>query len=194
MYECMLNSPPYHWCLILCCGYGTADLVWFTTRQIREKCLEHNLEIWNLTTSASASASKFVCRLRRSHKGILHGELRWPQVMYWRSYGAPRSLSMWWSHFTMAWKHESSIKAPSHSHLQCVQQGCILAPTLFSITFATLIEDTFHDTDDAGIYLKFIHSFILLKSDDKAHRQTNIKHTHTHIHTHKTQKKYRKTK
>ena len=36
-----------------------------------------------------------------------------------------------------------------------VKQGCVLAPTLFSIMFAMLIRDAFHDTDDAGIYLNY---------------------------------------
>jgi len=36
-----------------------------------------------------------------------------------------------------------------------VEPGCVLAPTLFSIMFAMLIRDTFHDTDDAGIFLKY---------------------------------------
>ena len=34
-----------------------------------------------------------------------------------------------------------------------VKQGCVLAPTLFSIMFAMLIHDTFRDSGDAGIYL-----------------------------------------
>ena len=36
-----------------------------------------------------------------------------------------------------------------------VKQGCVLAPTLFSIMFSMLIRDAFHETDDAGIYLKY---------------------------------------
>jgi len=36
-----------------------------------------------------------------------------------------------------------------------IKQGCVLAPTLFSIMFAMLIRDAFHETDDAGIYLKY---------------------------------------
>ena len=36
-----------------------------------------------------------------------------------------------------------------------VKQGCVLAPTLFSIMFAMMIRDAFHETDDAGIYLKY---------------------------------------
>ena len=36
-----------------------------------------------------------------------------------------------------------------------VKQGCVLTPTLFSIMFAMLIRDAFHDTDDAGIYLNY---------------------------------------
>ena len=36
-----------------------------------------------------------------------------------------------------------------------VKQGCVLAPTLFSIMFAMLTRDAFHETDDAGIYLKY---------------------------------------
>ena len=36
-----------------------------------------------------------------------------------------------------------------------VKQGYVLAPTLFSIMFAMLIRDAFHDTKDTGIYLKY---------------------------------------
>jgi len=36
-----------------------------------------------------------------------------------------------------------------------VKQGCVLAPTIFNIMFAMLIRDAFHDTNDAGIYLKY---------------------------------------
>ena len=41
------------------------------------------------------------------------------------------------------------------SNANGVKQGCVLAPTLFSIMFAMLIRDAFHETDDAGIYLKY---------------------------------------
>jgi exonuclease III len=36
-----------------------------------------------------------------------------------------------------------------------VKQGCVLAPTLFSIMFAMLIRDAFKDVDKAGIFLQY---------------------------------------
>jgi len=35
-----------------------------------------------------------------------------------------------------------------------VKQGCVLAPTLFSIMFAAMLKDAFRDNSLAGVYLR----------------------------------------
>ena len=50
-----------------------------------------------------------------------------------------------------------------------VKQGCVLAPTLFSMVFAAMLHDASHDSDD-GIQLKYrtgVFNFRRLKAKTK---------------------------
>ena len=123
-------------------GRGTADMV-FTARQIQEKCREQNQDLYVVFVDLTKAfdtvnrdglwhvlkklgcPEKFVSVVKSLHDGM---EAR---VLDQGSFSATFNVS------------------------NGVKQGCVLAPTLFSIMFAMLIRDAFHDTDDAGIYLKY---------------------------------------
>jgi len=123
-------------------GHGTADMV-FTARQIQEKCREQDQDLYVVFVDLTKAfdtvnrdglwhilkklgcPEKFVIVVKSLHDGMV------ARVLDQGSFSATFNVS------------------------NGIKRGCVLAPTLFSIMFAMLIRDAFHDTDDAGIYLKY---------------------------------------
>ena len=55
-----------------------------------------------------------------------------------------------------------------------VKQGCVLAPTLFSMVFSAMLLDAFHDNEDEGFPLRYrtdgeLFKLSRLKSVKKSH-------------------------
>ena len=122
-------------------GRGVTDMV-FTARQMQEKCREQHQELYVVfldLTKAFDSVNrealwcilrKLVCPekffnvIRSFHDGMV------ARVMDQGAYSEPFTVS------------------------NGVRQGCALAPTLFSLMFAVMLEDAFRQTS-SGIYVRF---------------------------------------
>ena len=129
------------------CGFrtqrGTSDMV-FVLRQLQEKCREQNLSLF-ITFVDLAKAFDTVSR-----KGLwaILGKLGCP----------PKFLTM------IPQLHEGQLGQVRHGnelsqpfHISNgVKQGCVLAPTLFSIFFSMMLEEAMKDLDkDEGVYIRF---------------------------------------
>jgi hypothetical protein len=127
------------------CGFraqrSTADMI-FTARQIQEKCIEQNQDLYFVfvdLTKAFDSVNrealwrvmervgcppKFIKITRSFHDGM------YARVMDHGQLSDPFSIS------------------------NGVKQGCVLAPTLFSILFSALLSDAFVNSND-GVYVRY---------------------------------------
>ena len=123
--------------------HGTSDMV-FVLRQLQEKCREQNLSLF-ITFVDLAKAFDTVSR-----KGLwaILGKLGCP----------PKFLTM------ITQLHEGQLGQVRHGndlsqpfHISNgVKQGCVLAPTLFSIFFSMMLEEAMKDLDkDEGVYIRF---------------------------------------
>ena len=113
------------------CGFrrdrGTTDMI-FAARQLQEKCQEQNLDLY-LTFVDLTKAFDSVCR-----EGL------------WRimaKFGCPQKLITMVRQFhdgMMASVQDQSASSASFS-VTCngVKQGCVLAPTLFSMMFSAML-------------------------------------------------------
>ena len=117
-------------------GRGTADMI-FAARQLQEKCQEQHQHLYTtfvdltkafdtvsrdglwLIMAKFGCPDKFIAMVRAFHDGML-----------------ARVLD----------DGESSDAFPVSNG---VKQGCVLAPTLFSMVFAAMLKDAFHDSVDA---------------------------------------------
>ena len=115
----------------------------FTARQIQEKCREQNQDLYVVFVDLTKAFD------------TVNRDALW-QVL--KKLGCPEKfVSVVKSlHDVMEARvlDQGSFSA-TFNVSNGVKQGCVLAPTLFSIMFAMLIRDAFHETDDAGIYLKY---------------------------------------
>ena len=117
-------------------GRGTVDMV-FAARQLQEKCQEQHQQLYTtfvdltkafdtvsrdglwLIMAKFGCPNKFIAMVRAFHDGML-----------------ARVLD----------DGESSDAFPVTNG---VKQGCVLAPTLFSMVFSAMLKDAFQDTEDA---------------------------------------------
>ena len=123
------------------CGFrrdrGTTDMI-FAARQLQEKCQEQNLDLY-LTFVDLTKAFDSVCR-----EGL------------WRimaKFGCPQKLITMVRQFhdgMMASVQDQSASSASFSVTNGVKQGCVLAPTLFSMMFSAMLQHAFTD-DSNGI-------------------------------------------
>ena len=123
------------------CGFrrdrGTTDMI-FAARQLQEKCQEQNLDLY-LTFVDLTKAFDSVCR-----EGL------------WRimaKFGCPQKLITMVRQFhdgMMASVQDQSASSASFSVINGVKQGCVLAPTLFSMMFSAMLQHAFTD-DSNGI-------------------------------------------
>jgi len=110
----------------------------FTARRIQEKCREQNQDLYVV----SVDLTKAFDTVNRD--GLWHVLKKFVSVV--------KSL-----HDRMeARVFDQGSFSATFNVSNGVKQGYVLAPTLFSIMFAMLIRDAFHDTDDAGIYLSTV--------------------------------------
>ena len=127
------------------CGFrkerGTTDMV-FAARQLKEKCQEQNVDLYSTfvdLTKAFDTVSreglwkimakyscpaKFITIVRLLHDGM------------------------------MARVQDDGITSEPFAVSNGVKQGCVLAPTLFSIMFSAMLTDAFTDTD-IGIGIRY---------------------------------------
>ena len=116
---------------------GTTDMI-FAARQLQEKCQEQNLDLY-LTFVDLTKAFDSVCR-----EGL------------WRimaKFGCPQKLITMVRQFhdgMMASVQDQSASSASFSVTNGVKQGCVLAPTLFSMMFSAMLQHAFTD-DSNGI-------------------------------------------
>ena len=108
----------------------------FAARQLQEKCQEQNLDLY-LTFVDLTKAFDSVCR-----EGL------------WRimvKFGCPQKLITMVRQFhdgMMASVQDQSASSASFSVTNGVKQGCVLAPTLFSMMFSAMLQHAF--TDDSN--------------------------------------------
>ena len=127
------------------CGFrkerGTTDMV-FAARQLQEKCQEQNSDLFS-TYGDLTKAFDTVSR-----------EDLW-KIM--AKYGCPRKfISMVQQfHAGMQAQVQDNGETSEPFHVtNGVKQGCVLAPTLFSLVFSAMLTDAFRD-GDVGIDLRY---------------------------------------
>ena len=127
---------------------GTIDMI-FTARQLHEKCQEQTVDLYmtfvDLTKAFDTVSrdglwkimAKFVC--------------------------PPR-------HIAMVWQFHDGMQARVQNDGEYsgpflvtngVKQGCVMAPTLFSMMFSTMLTDAFQDVD-AGFHIRYRFGGMLL--------------------------------
>ena len=122
-------------------GRGTADMI-FAARQLQEKCREQNVELYT-TFIDLTKAFDTVCR-----EGL------W-KIM--AKFGCPRKFIAIVKQFhdgmnaTVRDNGEYSKPFPVTNG---VKQGCVLAPTLFSMMFSAMLTDAFRD-GDVGVRFQY---------------------------------------
>ncbi|XP_078593825.1 uncharacterized protein LOC144871797 [Branchiostoma floridae x Branchiostoma japonicum] len=122
-------------------GRGTSDMV-FAVRQLQEKCREQNQEL-HLVFVDLTKAFDTVNR-----KGL------WKIL---KKFGCPDKLTALIASFhegMQARVQENGDASDPFQVCNGVKQGCVLAPTLFSILFAAMLLDAFSSCD-RGVYIQF---------------------------------------
>ncbi len=116
------------------CGFrkdrGTTDMI-FAVRQLQEKCQEQNLDLY-MTFVDLTKAFDSVCR-----DGL------W-KIM--AKFGCPEKLITMVRQFhdgMMATVQDQNASSASFPVTNGVKQGCVLAPTLFSMMFSAMLQDAF---------------------------------------------------
>ena len=125
------------------CGFwkerGTTDMV-FAARQLQEKCQEQNSDLFSTYVDLTKAFDTV------SREGL------W-KIM--ATYGCPRKF------ISMVQQFHAGMKAQVQDNGEIsepfpvsngVKQGCVLAPTLFSLMFSAMLTDAFRD-GDVGIDL-----------------------------------------
>ena len=112
----------------------------FAARQLQEKCQEQNAYLYSTYVDLTKAFNTV------SREGL--GESWW-------STDAPESSSPSYDNYTMACWQESRTTETSNPFpiSNGVKQGCVLAPTLFSLMFPAMLTDAFRDAD-VGIGIK----------------------------------------
>ena len=127
------------------CGFrknrGTIDMV-FAARQLQEKCQEQNADLF----STYVDLTKVFDTVSR--EGL------W-KIM--AKYGCPRKFITMVQQFhtgMQARVQDNNETSKSFPVSNGVKQGCVLAPTLFSLMFSAMLHDAFRE-GDVGIGIRF---------------------------------------
>ena len=146
------------------CGFrkdrGTTDMI-FTARQLQEKCQEQNMDLYmtfvDLTKAFDTASreglwkimakfgcpTKFIATVRQFHNGML------------------------------AWVQNDGEFSDPFPVTNGVRQGCVLAPTLFSMMFSAMLTAAFQDGDN-GRYNFDGKLFNLRRLQAKSKVQTEV--------------------
>ena len=122
-------------------GRGTIDMV-FSARQLQEKCQEQNTDLCST-----------VVDLTKAFDTVSRGGL-------WRimaKYGCPTKFIaiIRQFHDGMLARVQDNGETPAPFPVSNgVKQGCMLAPTLFSLIFSAMLSDAFRNSD-AGIGIRY---------------------------------------
>ena len=122
-------------------GHGTADMI-FAARQLQEKCQEQNVGL-NTTFVDLTKAFDTVCR-----KGL------W-KIM--AKFGCPANIITMVRQFhdgMQARVQDDRVYSEPFPVTSGVKQGCVFAPTLFSMMFSAMLTDAFR-FGDIGVNFKF---------------------------------------
>ena len=127
------------------CGFrkerGTTDMV-FAARQLQEKCQEQNSDLFSTYVDLTKAFDTV------SREGL------W-KIM--AKYGCPRKFISMVQQFHVGIKAQIQDNGETSEPFPVsngVKQGCVLAPTLFSLMFSAMLTDAFRD-DDVGIDLRY---------------------------------------
>lgn len=137
------------------CGFrknrGTIDMV-FAARQLQEKCQEQNVDLYSTYVDLTKAFDTV------SREGL------------WRimaKYGCPRKFIAITRQFhdgMLARVLDSGETSDPFEVTNGVKQGCVLAPTLFSLMFSAMLTDAFRDADvGIGIRYRFDGSIFNLR-------------------------------
>lgn len=137
------------------CGFcndrGTTDIV-FAARQLQEKCQEQNVDLYSTFVDLTKAFDNV------SREGL------------WRimaKYGYPRKFIAIIRQFhdgMMARVQDCGETSDPFEVTNGVKQGCVLAPTLFSLMFFAMLMDAFGDADvGIGIRYRFDGSIFNLR-------------------------------
>ena len=125
-------------------GRSTMDMI-FSLRQVQEKCLEQNMPLYAVFIDFSKAFDTV------SREGL------W-QVL--RKFGCPdKFINLTASLHDGMQAHVSYGNAQSKDFAVStgVKQGCVLAPTLFSLYLAAMLEVAFRSTEE-GVYIQTRHN------------------------------------
>ena len=127
------------------CGFrkerGTIDMI-FAARQLQEKCQEQNTDLYSTYIDLTKAFDTV------SREGL------------WRimaKYGCPRkfvAIIRQLHDGMLARVQDNGETSQPFLVSNGVKQGCVLAPTLFSLIFSAMLTDAFKDTD-AGINIRY---------------------------------------
>ena len=137
------------------CGFrknrGTIDMV-FAARQLQEKCQEQNTDLYSTFVDLTKAFDTV------SREGL------------WRimeKYGCPRkfiALTRQFHDGMLARVQDNGEASAPFAVTNGVKQGCVLAPTLFSLMFSAMLTDAFRDMDlGIGIRYRFDGSIFNLR-------------------------------
>ena len=121
-------------------GKGTTDMT-FSLRQLQEKCKLHCQDLYILFIDLTKAFD------------TVHREGLWSILL---KAGCPRHFVGIIRSFHDGMKvkvREGSVESPSFEVTSGTKQGCVIAPTLFSIFFSMMLLVAFKDSDD-GIRIK----------------------------------------
>jgi len=127
------------------CGFrkerGTIDMV-FAARQLQEKCQEQNADLFSIYIDLTKAFDTV------SREGL------W-KVM--AKYGCPKKFISMVQHFhdgMQARVQENGETSEPFPVTNGVKQGCVLAPTLFSLLFSAMLTNAFRD-GDVGVGIRY---------------------------------------
>jgi len=122
-------------------GRGTVDMI-FAARQLQEKCQEQNRDLYTTFVDLTKAFDTV------SRQGL------------WRimsKFGCPERFILMVRQFhdgMMARVLNDGEHSEAFPVTNGVKQGCVLAPTLFSMVFTAMLIDAFHDSE-AGISIRY---------------------------------------
>ena len=119
-------------------GRGTIDMI-FTARQLQEKCREQNVGLYTTFIDLTKAFDTV------SREGL------W-KVM--SKFGCPTKFINMVRQFhdgMQASVRDDGKTSKPFPVTNGVKQGCVLAPTLFSMYFTAMLSDAFREDDDVGI-------------------------------------------
>ncbi len=134
-------------------GRGTVDMI-FAARQLQEKCQEQYQDLYTTFVDLTKAFDTV------SREGL------W-KIM--AKFGCPAKFIAIVRQFhdgMMARVMDGGEASPDFAVTNGVKQGCVLAPTLFSMMFSAMLSDAFND-DDPGIQIRY-------RTDGKLFNQSRL--------------------